>query len=121
MLKAMSSQLMPGKRDEEIVSWLNQHIFFESGYDITEGPFPLPATIGEGFRFQSLDFLGKNVVDYVTKAIRKKMISVCYILGFQLLSGYVEEPVIISVRHIQQFTTQMSMIHPIILVDILQV
>lgn len=72
MLKAMSSQLMPGKRDEEIVSWLNQHIFFESGYDITEGPFPLPATIGEGFRFQSLDFLGKNVVDYVTKAIRKK-------------------------------------------------
>lgn len=33
---------------EEIVSWLNQHIFFESGYDITKGPFPLPATIGEG-------------------------------------------------------------------------
>lgn len=65
-----------GEVEEEIVSWLNQHIFFESGYDITEGPFPLPATIGEGFRFQSLDFLNKNVVDYVTKANRK-MISVC--------------------------------------------
>lgn len=60
-----------GKTDEEIVSWLNQHIFFESGYDITEGPFPLPATIGEGFRFQSLDSFNKNVVDYVTKASRK--------------------------------------------------
>lgn len=56
---------------EEIVSWLNQHIFFESGYDITKGPFPLPATIGEGFRFQSLDFPDKNVIDYVTKADRK--------------------------------------------------
>lgn len=31
MLKAMSSQLMPGKRDEEIVSWLNQHIFLKVG------------------------------------------------------------------------------------------
>lgn len=56
MLKAMLSHPIVGKTDEEIVSWLNQHIFFESGYDITEGPFPLPATIGEGFRFQSLDF-----------------------------------------------------------------
>lgn len=71
MLKAMLSQPMARKTDEEIVSWLNQHIFFESGYDITEGPFPLPATIGEGFRFQSLDFFNKNVVDYVTKASRK--------------------------------------------------
>lgn len=56
---------------EEIVSWLNQHIFYESGYDITKGPFPLPSTIGEGFRFQSLDFPDKNVVDYVTKAGRE--------------------------------------------------
>lgn len=71
MLKAMLSHPIVGKTDEEIVSWLNQHIFFESEYDITEGPFPLPATIGEGFRFQSLDFLNKNVVDYVTKANRK--------------------------------------------------
>lgn len=71
MLKAMLSQPIAGKIDEKIVSWLNQHIFFESGYDITEGPFPLPATIGEGFRFQSLDIFNKNVVDYVTKASRK--------------------------------------------------
>ena len=71
MKKVMLSQPTAGKTDEEIVSWLNQHIFFESGYDITEGPFPLPATIGEGFRFQSLDSFNKNVVDYVTKASRK--------------------------------------------------
>ena len=71
MLKAMLSHPIVGKTDEEIVSWLNQHIFFESGYDITEGPFPLPANIGEGFRFQSLDFFDKKVVDYVTKANRK--------------------------------------------------
>ena len=58
------------KTDEEIVSWLNQHTFFESGYDITKGPFPLPATIGEGFKFQSLDFPDKNVVNYVTEANR---------------------------------------------------
>lgn len=115
----MLSQPTAGKTDEEIVSWLNRHIFFESGYDITKGPFPLPATIGEGFRFQSLDFPGKNSIDYVTKAIRK-MISVYYVLEFQLLSGYVEEPVIISVRHIRQFSTQMSIIHHIVLVDILQ-
>ena len=56
---------------EDITSWLNQHIFYESGYDITKGPFPLPASIGEGFRFQSLDFPDKNVVDYVTKADRE--------------------------------------------------
>ena len=61
---------MARKTDEEIVSWLNQHTFFESGYDITEGPFPLPATIGEGFKFQSLDFPDKNVVNYITKADR---------------------------------------------------
>jgi hypothetical protein len=71
MKKVMLSQPTAGKTDEEIVSWLNRHIFFESGYDITKGPFPLPATIGEGFRFQSLDFPGKNSIDYVTKAIRK--------------------------------------------------
>lgn len=56
---------------EDITSWLNQHIFYDSGYDITQGPFPLPASIGEGFRFQSLDFPDKNVVDYVTKADRE--------------------------------------------------
>lgn len=61
---------MARKTDEEVVSWLNQHTFFESGYDITEGPFPLPATIGEGFKFQSLDFPDKNVVNYITKADR---------------------------------------------------
>lgn len=58
------------KTKEEIVCWLNQHVTFESGYDIIEGPFPLPATIGEEFKFQSLDFPDKNVVDYVTKADR---------------------------------------------------
>lgn len=62
---------MARKTDEEIVNWLNQHTFYESGYDITKGPFPLPATIGEGFKFQSLDFPDKNVVDYVTKADRE--------------------------------------------------
>lgn len=59
---------MARKTDKEIVNWLKQHTFYESGYDITKGPFPLPATIGEGFKFQSLDFPDKNVVDYVTKA-----------------------------------------------------
>lgn len=58
------------KTKEEIKSWLDQHIFFESGYDITQGPFPLPATIGEGFRFQSLGFPVKNVIDYVAQARR---------------------------------------------------
>lgn len=62
---------MARKADEEIVNWLKQHTFYESGYDITKGPFPLPATIGEGFKFQSLDFPDKNVVDYVTKADRE--------------------------------------------------
>lgn len=57
---------------EEIVSWLNQHIFFESGYDITKGPFPYQQLLVRGFRFQSLDFPDKNVIDYVTKADRKK-------------------------------------------------
>lgn len=58
------------KTKEEIKSWLDQHIFFESGYDITQGPFPLPATIGEGFRFQSLGFPVKNVINYVAQASR---------------------------------------------------
>lgn len=58
------------KTKEEIIRWLNQHIFFESGYDITQGPFPLPSTIGEGFKFQSLDFPDNNIIDYVAKADR---------------------------------------------------
>lgn len=58
------------KTKEEIKRWLDQHIFFDSGYDITKGPFPLPATIGEGFKFQSLDFPDKKVIDYVAQACR---------------------------------------------------
>lgn len=58
------------KTDKEIVNWLNQHIIYDSGYDITEGPFPIPATIGEGFKFKSLDFPDKNIINYVTKADR---------------------------------------------------
>lgn len=58
------------KTKEEIKRWLDQHIFFERGYDITKGPFPLPATIGEGFRFQSLGFPDKKVIDYVAQARR---------------------------------------------------
>lgn len=54
----------------DIVNWLNQHIIYDSGYDITKGPFPLPATIGEGFKFQSLDFPDKNIINYITKADR---------------------------------------------------
>lgn len=57
---------------EEIMSWLNQHTIFESGYDITQGPFPLPASIGEGFKFQSEDFPCPGVADYIAKADRKE-------------------------------------------------
>lgn len=95
---------MARKADEEIVNWLKQHTFYESGYDITKGPFPLPATIGEGFKFQSLDFLIKMWLTMLQK-LTVKIISECCVLIFQLLSDYVEELVTISVGHIQIFIT----------------
>lgn len=56
---------------EAIHTWLEQHTSFNKGYDISTGPFPLPASIGEGFTFQHQDFQTKKMLDYVAMADRK--------------------------------------------------
>lgn len=97
-------------------------------YKHQEYPFTLRynnflGIIGVSFNDGKDDTVMIKCVDELQHMLQRlsvKMISVYYVLEFQLLSGYVEEPVIISVRHIRQFSTQMSIIHHIILVDILQ-
>lgn len=51
--------------------WLKQHVTFSKGYDIMDGPFPIPSSIGEGFTFQLKDYPHDNLVDYITSAARK--------------------------------------------------
>lgn len=119
MKKVMLSQPTAGKTDEEIVSWLNRHIFLKVGTILLKGHSRYRQLLVRGLGFNHQIFPVKIVLTMLQR-LSVKMISVYYVLGFQLLSGYVEEPVIISVRHIQQFSTQMSIIHHIILVDILQ-
>lgn len=55
---------------EQIIKWLEQHTTFNRGYDIQEGPFPLPASIGEGFTFQLEDFKTKKMLDFIAEADR---------------------------------------------------
>lgn len=56
---------------EQIIQWLQQHTTFNRGYDIQEGSFPLPASIGEGFTFQHEDYKTKKMLDYIAEADRK--------------------------------------------------
>lgn len=59
------------KTKEQIIKFLQQHTTFNRGYDIQEGPFPLPANIGEGFTFQNKDFMTKKMLDFIAEADRK--------------------------------------------------
>lgn len=50
--------------------WLSQHTAFQKGYDIQEGPFPIPANIGEGFKFQLMDERANQMRNYIAEADR---------------------------------------------------
>lgn len=59
------------KTIEEVKLWLYQHTAFNRGYDISKGPFPLPANIGEGFTLKNEDFRTKKQLDFIAEAERK--------------------------------------------------
>lgn len=56
---------------EQIIQWLQQHTTFNRGYDIQDGPFPLPASIGEGFTFQHKNFITKQMDNFIAEADRE--------------------------------------------------
>lgn len=77
------------KTKEQIIQWLQQHTTFHRGYDIQDGPFPLPANIGEGFTFQYEDYRSKKMLDFIAEADRKdgKRVLVFEITSFVGLCG----------------------------------
>lgn len=56
---------------ENIFKFIDQHVAYNRGYDIKQGPFPLPASIGEGFRFIKKDHFTGEELEFIAEADRK--------------------------------------------------